>query len=482
MIASQFLSALPLVLLLLRESGAWSYSASTETMTFDDASAYCQQRYTHLVAIQNHAEIEYLNSTFNYSASYYWIGIRKINGTWTWIGTKKALTPEATNWAPGEPNNKQSNEDCVEIYIKRDKDSGKWNDERCSKKKLALCYTAACTPTSCSGHGECIETINSSTCQCYPGFRGLQCEQVVTCQGQEAPEHRSQINHPWRKFSYNSSCSVSCGEGYLPSSREAKQGTSSGGESASLPGCNVVECDALENPVNGVVTCPQSLPWNTTCAFECKEGFELIGPEHLQCTSSGSWDGKKPTCKAVTCDTVGHPQNGDVSYNHSSIGEFAYKSTCHFTCAEGFGLQGPAQIECTAQGQWTQQAPVCKAVQCSSLEVPREINMSCSGEPMFGAVCTFACPEGWMLNGSVALTCGATGHWSGMLPTCEAPAESKIPLAMGLAAGGVSFMTSASFLLWLLKRLRKRAKKFVPSSSSECLQPNGSYQMPSDLI
>lgn len=131
----------PLVLLLLRESGAWSYSASTETMTFDDASAYCQQRYTHLVAIQNHAEIEYLNSTFNYSASYYWIGIRKINGTWTWIGTKKALTPEATNWAPGEPNNKESNEDCVEIYIKRDKDSGKWNDERCSKKKLALCYT-----------------------------------------------------------------------------------------------------------------------------------------------------------------------------------------------------------------------------------------------------------------------------------------------------------------------------------------------------
>uniref|UniRef100_A0A8D1R620 E-selectin n=2 Tax=Sus scrofa TaxID=9823 RepID=A0A8D1R620_PIG len=484
MIASQFLSALPLVLLLLRESGAWSYSASTETMTFDDASAYCQQRYTHLVAIQNHAEIEYLNSTFNYSASYYWIGIRKINGTWTWIGTKKALTLEATNWAPGEPNNKESNEDCVEIYIKRDKDSGKWNDERCSKKKLALCYTAACTPTSCSGHGECIETINSSTCQCYPGFRGLQCEQVV-------------------------------------------------------------ECDALENPVNGVVTCPQSLPWNTTCAFECKEGFELIGPEHLQCTSSGSWDGKKPTCKAVTCDTVGHPQNGDVSCNHSSIGEFAYKSTCHFTCAEGFGLQGPAQIECTAQGQWTQQAPVCKAVkcpavsqpknglvkfthsptgeftyksscafsceegfelrgsaqlactsqgqwtqevpscqvvQCSSLEVPREINMSCSGEPVFGAVCTFACPEGWMLNGSVALTCGATGHWSGMLPTCEAPAESKIPLAMGLAAGGVSFMTSASFLLWLLKRLRKRAKKFVPSSSSECLQPNGSYQMPSDLI
>lgn len=130
-----------LVLLLFKESEAWSYNASTETMTFDEASAYCQQRYTHLVAIQNQEEIKYLNSMLSYSPTYYWIGIRKVNKQWTWIGTQKLLTEEAKNWAPGEPNNKQTNEDCVEIYIKRDKDTGKWNDERCDKKKLALCYT-----------------------------------------------------------------------------------------------------------------------------------------------------------------------------------------------------------------------------------------------------------------------------------------------------------------------------------------------------
>lgn len=130
-----------LVLLLFKGSGAWSYNASTEIMTFDEASAYCQQHYTHLVAIQNQEEIKYLNSVLSYSPTYYWIGIRKVNNTWTWIGTQKPLTEEAKNWAPGEPNNKQNNEDCVEIYIKRDRDTGKWNDERCSKKKLALCYT-----------------------------------------------------------------------------------------------------------------------------------------------------------------------------------------------------------------------------------------------------------------------------------------------------------------------------------------------------
>lgn len=62
---------------------------------------------------------------------------------------------------------------------------------------------------------------------------------VVTCQAQEAPEHGSLVcNDPLGKFSYNSSCSVSCGEGYLPSSPEATQCTSSGEWSVPLPACN----------------------------------------------------------------------------------------------------------------------------------------------------------------------------------------------------------------------------------------------------
>lgn len=155
MIASQLLSALTLALVLFEESRAWSYNASTETMTFDEASAYCQQRYTHLVAIQNQEEIKYLNSVFSHSPTYYWIGIRKVNQQWTWIGTQKLLTEEAKNWAPGEPNNKQNNEDCVEIYIKRDKDTGMWNDERCDKKKLALCYTGAGLAAAWEGVSSC---------------------------------------------------------------------------------------------------------------------------------------------------------------------------------------------------------------------------------------------------------------------------------------------------------------------------------------
>ncbi|XP_060053915.1 E-selectin isoform X2 [Erinaceus europaeus] len=533
MAASCLLKILTLVLFLSEKSRAWSYHASTTNMTFDEASAYCQEKYTHLVAIQNQEEIQHLNSTFVYSPSYYWIGIRKINKKWTWIGTQKPLTKEAQNWAPGEPNNKRKGEDCVEIYIKRELDSGKWNDERCDKKKLALCYTAACTNTSCSGHGECVETINSYTCRCHPGFSGLSCEQVVTCQKAEDPKHGSlSCTHPWGNFSYNSSCNLSCQKGYLPSSTEARRCMATGEWSTPPAVCKVVECDDLTKPTNGSIKCSQGLrsfPWNSTCSFGCENGFELSGAPVLQCSSSGNWDNEKPTCEAVVCVDPGQPQNGSVNCSHSLTGALTYRSSCKFTCEDGFQLQGATQVECTAerkwtqdvpvceavkcdtvrppqggfmncshpptgnftytsscvfscdegfelqgsaqlecssQGQWTQEIPSCQAVSCASLEVPAKAEMNCSGEPVFGAVCTFACPQDWVLNGSAALKCEATGHWSGISPTCEAPTESEIPLAVGLSAAATSLLTLGSFLLWLLKRLwlRKKARKFTPAS------------------
>lgn len=125
----------------------WSYYYSNTTMNWTEARAWCQEHYTDLVAIQNKEEIDHLNSWLPERKSYYWIGIRKIDNVWTWVGTNKALTEEATNWAKNEPNNgkkgrkTRANEDCVEMYIRRSSEQGKWNDERCSKQKTALCYT-----------------------------------------------------------------------------------------------------------------------------------------------------------------------------------------------------------------------------------------------------------------------------------------------------------------------------------------------------
>lgn len=124
----------------------WSYFYSDNYMNWQQARDWCREHYTDMVAIQNQEEIKHLDSWLPKKSTYYWIGIRKINDVWTWVGTNKALTAEATNWAIGEPNNGKSghntglNEDCVEMYIKRSAQAGKWNDERCGKLKTALCY------------------------------------------------------------------------------------------------------------------------------------------------------------------------------------------------------------------------------------------------------------------------------------------------------------------------------------------------------
>lgn len=128
-------------LTVLQGVNGWTYHYSDTNMTYREAEQWCRKKYTNLVAIQNKEEIKHLNAFLPFNPGYYWIGIRKINGVWTWTGTNKELTEEARNWASGEPNGKGNNEDCVEIYIKRGKDDGKWNDEQCEKKKVALCYT-----------------------------------------------------------------------------------------------------------------------------------------------------------------------------------------------------------------------------------------------------------------------------------------------------------------------------------------------------
>jgi len=129
------------VLNIWRGTEGWSYNSSNYKMNWEHARQWCREKYTDMVAIQNKEEISHLNNIFEKVDGYYWIGIRKIDDRWTWVGTNKTLTKEAENWADKEPNNGRNNEDCVEIYIKRTKDEGKWNDESCLKMKTALCYT-----------------------------------------------------------------------------------------------------------------------------------------------------------------------------------------------------------------------------------------------------------------------------------------------------------------------------------------------------
>ncbi|XP_067369246.1 LOW QUALITY PROTEIN: L-selectin-like [Channa argus] len=288
----------------------WSYHYSNSTMNWEEARNWCKQHYTDMVAIQNKEEIGHLNSWLPRKKDYYWIGIRKINNVWTWVGTNQPLTEEATNWAKNEPNNAKNGdiageqEDCVEMYIKRDEDTGKWNDERCTKSKTALCYIAACKVDSCV-HGECVETINSHMCDCFEGFYGEKCEQVVQCPELSHPEGGSMIcSDPLGPTSYQSTCVFTCDEGYVLSGSLSStvQCEASGNWNTSQPSCVAVQCPVLQELENGFVSCGEvantRFTYGNTCNFSCAPSYRLVGPTEATCTSAAEWSQKMPHCEA----------------------------------------------------------------------------------------------------------------------------------------------------------------------------------------
>ncbi|XP_032302165.1 E-selectin-like [Coturnix japonica] len=410
---------------MVMQVGAWTYNYSKEDFEWNNARRYCQQFFTDLVAIQNKEEIEYLNRTLPYHSKYYWIGIRKQRGVWTWVGTEKVLTEKEANWATGEPNNRRSNQDCVEIYIKRQLEAGKWNDEPCTKKKKALCYKASCQPLLCGLHGDCVEVIQSYKCECHPGFEGDNCENAVQCPVLKPRGAYMNCSHPFGDFRYNSTCTFWCPEGFERRGVDELQCLAERQWSAETPTCIAVTCPVLSAPEHGELNCSHlhgNFTFGTTCGFSCQPGFELMGSQSHKCMATGKWSEDIPRCKAVTCPVLSAPEHGELNCSHLH-GNFTFGSKCDHSCQTGFELMGLQRSECTANGTWTGDAPQCKAITCPVLSAPDHGELNCfhvHGNFTFGSTCYFSCQPGFELMGHSTHECTAKGIWNGDTPQCKA--------------------------------------------------------------
>uniref|UniRef100_UPI00398E70BB P-selectin-like isoform X1 n=2 Tax=Pristiophorus japonicus TaxID=55135 RepID=UPI00398E70BB len=388
-------------ILMLEGAHGWTYHYSNKSVSWKFARHFCQSKYTDMVAIQNMEENKYLNKYLPKADTHVWIGLRKIEGIWTWIGTNRALEDFVMNWAPGEPNNGKNTEECVEMYP----ETGKWNDEPCLKKKRPLCYNASCSPDSCSGHGECVETIGYYKCECNESFYGERCENAVNCGELKIP-HSLLMNcsDPFRPFSYSS-----------------------------------------------------------TCDFVCKDGFTLQGSDRLQCEASGQWTEKTPICKVLQCKFLKTPKRGIMNCRNP-FGNFSYNSTCVFGCTEGFVLHGLGNLQCQASRQWTAEVPTCEAAKCTILENPEQGTINCShpfGPFSYNATCDFNCEEGFILNGSDRVQCGASGNWTTQIPSCEViaglpPAASFLAYIGGSAAAVLLALVIGMIVAWMRKKLQKK--------------------------
>ena len=112
----------------------------TRQMNWNDSRANCLRYGGDLVSILNSLEVDFIyNQTSVLGNYWFWIGLYR-NTTASdskegWIWSDGNDFKNYQQWEEEEPNNRQNNENCAEIFAR----SRFWNDNDCSKMFASIC-------------------------------------------------------------------------------------------------------------------------------------------------------------------------------------------------------------------------------------------------------------------------------------------------------------------------------------------------------
>lgn len=107
-----------------------NYKFFSESMTREEAEAFCREQGGYLASINTVGEQEFLNSVCPGEKNLYWIGLERNKTGWNWLYEEY---PEYFNWAQGEPNEDFNGTEYYAQMYGKDYDkfhTGEWNDSR----------------------------------------------------------------------------------------------------------------------------------------------------------------------------------------------------------------------------------------------------------------------------------------------------------------------------------------------------------------
>ncbi|KAG1672312.1 P-selectin [Nymphon striatum] len=151
---------------------------------------------------------------------------------------------------------------------------------------------------------------------------------------------------------------------------------------------------------------------NTSCEFGCEDGWELVGPESIECDINGQWTASAPLCREISCPSL------TIANGTNTSCPATQQTTCNFECIEGFEMIGPSEIDCSIRGRWSVNPPICKEPECNPLNDPTDGVVNC-----YGTTCVFTCDDGYHLNGPSTVVCRPGGLWSETSPSICTQAE-----------------------------------------------------------
>jgi hypothetical protein len=117
--------------------------------------------------------------------------------------------------------------------------------------------------------------------------------------------------------------------------------------------CIVVDCGDFNSLVNGRVSVINTT-YQSRVNFTCQDGYNLIGSSSSVCSANGQWSNQLPLCTIVDCGEFPTLVNGKVHVIHTT-----YQSRANFTCLNGYDIDGASSSVCLFNGTWSNQIPQC---------------------------------------------------------------------------------------------------------------------------
>uniref|UniRef100_A0A8C6YCD2 CUB and Sushi multiple domains 2 n=1 Tax=Naja naja TaxID=35670 RepID=A0A8C6YCD2_NAJNA len=237
---------------------------------------------------------------------------------------------------------------------------------------------------------------------------------VINCGDPGVPANGIRMGND---FTYNKTVTFQCMPGYMMESERASTLTCTKDRTwnGTKPVCKAIICKSPQIVSNGRVM-GSDFSWGSSISYTCLEGYQLSLAAVLTCEGNGSWSGEIPQCFPVFCGDPGIPADG----RREDRG-FTYRSSVSYSCLPPLVLVGSARRFCQTDGSWSGTQPSCidaSVTTCMDPGVPLFGIQNNSQGYQVGSIIFFKCHKGYLLQGSTTRTCLPNLTWSGIQPNC----------------------------------------------------------------
>ncbi|XP_015928545.1 uncharacterized protein [Parasteatoda tepidariorum] len=212
--------------------------------------------------------------------------------------------------------------------------------------------------------------------------------------------------------------------------------------------------------------------------YGCLRGYKLSGKVRRECTEeSGQWSGEPPICIPIVCDPLEPIENGVSNMEHGNQGVPLEGAQVLYNCNYGYMLVGNADRTCEGDGSWRGKPPKCKIITCPA-EIPYDVGGKWRYQTTrVGSNATLRCSNDKYDGENLQIVCKNDGKWSEPQAKCLIPiALAKKEITPRIVnQGGVIFgMVVAAIMIvvvlvgvYLYDQRRRNNKPELPSRFQE---------------